>query len=130
MSVTAISTVRPRETPGAGPGASEMVGSRHSARSGTAWLETAALMVIVILLFVGVFNSARPATTTPGLARLTVQAGDSLWTLAQAHPVEGLSTAQVADLIAETNGRDGALITPGETILVPTRVPEDTLAAR
>ena len=112
------------------PAASSEAGGRHSSGTGSPGIETLALLTIAILLVAGAFLSARPAAEIPPLTQLTVQAGDSLWTLAEAHPVDGLSTAQVAELIAGANSRDGALITPGECILVPAGAPEERHAAR
>lgn len=131
MSVTATSTMTRREsTRTRRPAAAGEASGRRAGRSGSPGIETLALLAIAILLVAGAFLSARPAAQMPPLAQLTVQAGDSLWTLAEAHPVDGLSTAQVAELIAGANGRDGALIAPGECILVPAGTPEERLAAK
>ena len=93
-------------------------------------LETLALVVIAALLIIGAISSARPAPKQPELSSLKVQAGDTVWTLAVTHPVQGLTTAEVADLITRTNRRETALITPGESILVPVGAVDARLAAR
>ena len=48
-----------------------------------------------------------------------VMDGDSLWDISEAHPVEGLTTSEVIDLIREENDLFGTVIQPGQTILVP-----------
>lgn len=93
-------------------------------------LETITLIVIAVLLIAGVVLSARPRAVDAGLSGLKVRSGDTLWTLAAAHPVEGLSTAEVADLIAEVNGRESAMLRPGETIMVPSGSADTRTASR
>jgi hypothetical protein len=81
--------------------------------------EVLTLVVIAILLLLGAFLTSGPPAASPSLLRLRVQAGDSLWTVAKSHPVDGLSTAQVAELVAARNGLSGAGLVPGQELLVP-----------
>jgi hypothetical protein len=93
-------------------------------------LEVLTLIVIAVLLILGaVVTSPRSAPTT-SLTTSKVAVGDSLWTLAAAHPVDGLTTAQVAELLVRANHLDGPLVSPGQTILVPAESPAVRLAAR
>lgn len=48
-----------------------------------------------------------------------VEPGDSLWSLAEEHEVDGLSTQQVSDYIAEVNDLESSMLRPGQEILVP-----------
>ena len=89
-----------------------------------------ALLAIAGLLILGALSAnGRHGAELP-LLQLEVQAGDSLWKLAAAHPVEGLSTAEVTELLADANHLEGALIVPGQRILVPAGLPEKRLVAR
>jgi Tfp pilus assembly protein FimV len=98
---------------------------------GNATLEIAALIIIAILLVTALLITRQ---TTPASLdfsdRLKVRSGDSLWTLATAHPVEGLSTAQLADLLAEANGLSGRALIPGQVIRMPRANSEAQVASR
>ena len=48
-----------------------------------------------------------------------VHAGDSLWTIAAEHAVEGLDTAQTVELIQSWNGLSSATLQPGMELIVP-----------
>ncbi|MGN0286773.1 MAG: LysM peptidoglycan-binding domain-containing protein [Atopobiaceae bacterium] len=48
-----------------------------------------------------------------------VQPGDSLWTLAQEHPVSGADTSEVMSWIQRTNGLTDTTLRPGQEIIVP-----------
>lgn len=51
----------------------------------------------------------------------SVREGDSLWTLAESHPIEGLSTRETADIIESHNSFDSVVLIAGDTILVPSQ---------
>jgi Tfp pilus assembly protein FimV len=101
------------------------------ADSRTATLEVVALVIIAILLVAGILLSRSASVAAPDLSqRLKVRSGDSLWAVASSHPVDGLSTTQVVDLLAEANGLRGQALIPGEIILVPTTDLDSRLASR
>ncbi len=50
---------------------------------------------------------------------VTVEAGDSLWSLATEHPIEGLSTQETSDAIRDRNQLETALLQPGMELEVP-----------
>ena len=50
---------------------------------------------------------------------LVVQSGDSLWAIAREHAVEGLTTAQVVDLLLEWNDLSNSTLQPGMELVVP-----------
>jgi LysM repeat protein len=87
-------------------------------------------MAIAVLLVLGALLTSGTSSASPALSRLDVQAGDTLWTLAESHPVDGLTTAQVASLVAEKNGLRGGLIIQGQDLLVPALSHDQKLAAR
>ena len=108
------------------------IGPSHQPNRGLSspGVETIVLLIIAALLIVGAASAGRTQNRPSSWSEVRVQAGDSLWTLAVAHPVEGLTTAQVADLLAGDNRLRGADIVPGDTILVPARQTEQRFAAR
>jgi LysM repeat protein len=94
-------------------------------------LEVLALLIILILLIVGlVTTSGRGPEKVVLSQRVKVQSGESLWAVAAAHPVAGMSTAQVADLLATSNDLSERLVRPGQILRVPTESANQMLAAR
>jgi hypothetical protein len=59
-----------------------------------------------------------------------ISSGDTLWSIASAHPVPGLDTAATVDLIAELNGLDGFTLVAGDTVLVPANAVDANLTMR
>ena len=53
------------------------------------------------------------------LEAVTVQAGDTVWSLSESHPVDGMTTYQVSQYIASINDIDALDILPGTTLIVP-----------
>ena len=91
-------------------------GSRHQYVS---VLEILTLVMIGALLIVGVLASG-PHDMAPGSTGVVlVEAGDTLWSIAKAHPVVGLTTAQAAELIATKNHVSHSPLNVGSSLLVP-----------
>lgn len=57
--------------------------------------------------------AAAPTTT------ITVSEGDCLWTIAECHPVAGVSTRDVSRWIMQNNQLDSAAIFVGQSLVVP-----------
>ena len=93
-------------------------------------LEAVALVLIALFLILGVLSTSRARTVPPSLSQIKVQAGDSLWTLAVSHPVNGFTTAELVDLLVKANQLDGVALAAGDTILVPADSLGQMLAAR
>ncbi|MBQ6651273.1 MAG: LysM peptidoglycan-binding domain-containing protein, partial [Atopobiaceae bacterium] len=53
------------------------------------------------------------------LEEVVVMPGDSLWQLAESHPVAGVSTADVVSYISESNDLPSANLQVGQHLLVP-----------
>ncbi len=89
-------------------------------RSRLSLLEIVALVVIAGLLIVGALK-AQPTGAPADLATQTlqVQTGQTLWAIAQAHPIDGLTTAQTAELISRSNNLSGGVLNAGQTLQVP-----------
>ena len=49
----------------------------------------------------------------------TVKSGDSLWSIAESHPIEGYTASDVVTWIIERNNLNGGLIVSGQTLSVP-----------
>ena len=87
-----------------------------------------ALAVAFTLFFVlatSIF-SARHAAYAESVSNVTyetvrVQSGDSLWSLAQEHPIEGLSTQETSDMIRNVNHLEHGALDAGAHLKVPTR---------
>ena len=87
-----------------------------------------ALAVALTLFFVlatSIF-SARHAAYAESVSNVTyetvrVQSGDSLWSLAQEHPIEGLSTQETSDMIRNVNHLEYGSLDAGAHLKVPAR---------
>ena len=87
-----------------------------------------ALAVAFTLFFVlatSIF-SARHAAYAESVSNVTyetvrVQSGDSLWSLAQEHPIEGLSTQETSDMIRNVNHLEHGSLDAGAHLKVPAR---------
>ena len=51
--------------------------------------------------------------------QVTVNPGDSVWSLAQTHGIKGCDTAEVVRVIEEKNGLATADLKPGQQLAVP-----------
>ena len=87
-----------------------------------------ALAVALTLFFVlatSIFR-ARYAAYAESVSNVTyetvrVQSGDSLWSLAQEHPIEGLSTQETSDMIRNVNHLEHGSLDAGAHLKVPAR---------
>lgn len=88
----------------------------------------AAVAVALTLFFVlatSVF-SARHAAYAESVSNVTyeticVQPGDSLWSLAEEYPIEGLSTQETSDMIRNVNHLEHGSLAAGAHLKVPAR---------
>lgn len=96
----------------------------HGARSRAqlAILAVAALaMVLATWRYVDGARSARVAAALAAARyeEVVVVQGDTLWSIAESHPVEGCSTAELVRGIREANGLTGAGLGAGTRLSVP-----------
>jgi len=101
-------------------------------RTDLARLGRVAYVVLLVIAVVAVLASLalKPAAPSPeGWSSVTVGESDSLWSIAKAHAVPGLSTAETADLIADTNQLPSTVIMLGQTIRVPSSGTSELLVA-
>mgnify|MGYP000402893057 FL=1 len=85
----------------------------------------AVAFTLFFVLATSVF-SARQAAYADSVANVTyetvrVQSGDSLWSLAQEHPIDGLSTQETSDMIRSVNHLDRGSLDAGAVLKVPAR---------
>jgi len=121
-----------RTTLGRSRGCTKRSITSHAAQQGQAAARFEVLVLILIgaLLIVGAVATSRPRVPSTTMAPVSVRSGETVWSLAAAHPVPGLTTAEVADLLVRTNGLEGRTVTPGETVLIPVEPPTTRLALR
>ena len=86
--------------------------------------------VIVVLLFallalctwsVVQSRAAEHAAAVSSVATemVTVQPGDSIWTLAQAHGIDSMTTQETSEVILDLNDLESAMLQPGMELKVP-----------
>lgn len=100
---------------------------RSRARRRGQTVETLIALASVAGLLAGALCSGTPDPNVEATRQVVVESGDSLWALALEHPMQGLSTAQTADLIAEVNHLPSSTLRPGDMLTVPV-APDASLA--
>ena len=96
-------------------------GTKRSLALCVACVLAIALVASALFAAKSFFDQVSYDAATMGLEQteVSISTGDTLWTLAEAHPVSGLSTREVIDLVKEWNGLEGGLISPGDVLAVP-----------
>lgn len=85
----------------------------------------AVALTLFFVLATSVF-SARHAAYAESFSNVTyetirVQSGDSLWSLAEEYPIEGLSTQETSDMIRNVNHLEHGSLAAGAHLKVPAR---------
>ena len=85
----------------------------------------AVALTLFFVLATSVF-SARHAAYAESVSNVTyetirVQPGDSLWSLAEEYPIEGLSTQETSDMIRNVNHLEHGSLASGAYLKVPAR---------
>lgn len=83
-----------------------------------------ALLLVSLALAVISFGSVRQARRSAFIDSLQhhdviVEAGQSLWDIAEQHPVDGMPASEVVELMRSWNGLDSSTIHPGMELSVP-----------
>ena len=81
--------------------------------------EALVLALVALALIWSALASRTPQPSSVPTVTTRVIQGQSLWQIAKANPVPGLSTAQTADLIAEINDLETGAVTVGTLVRVP-----------
>jgi hypothetical protein len=83
-------------------------------------LEIVAVVAIAVaLIAVTLLTSRAQERGQLRTTRVFVEEGDTLWSLAQAHPISGHTTEQTARLIAELNSLDSSELVAGRVVVLP-----------
>jgi len=82
--------------------------------------EIALLLLLVAALALCAVFSRSPQIAPGDTSLVRIGSGDTVWDLAQSHPVAGLSTAQTAQIISDLNHLQGGGLVAGSVIRVPT----------
>lgn len=83
-----------------------------------------AALVVATVFFASIGMSAlqrswtSEATAAVTESTVTVSTGDSLWKIAESHPIDGLSTSQTKDWLIQRNALSSSTITPGQVLVV------------
>ena len=115
------------QAPSAKPARSQCVAAASApvALKASTIVAVAIALTLFFVLATLVF-SARHAAYAESVSNVTyetvrVQSGDSLWSLAQEHPIEGLSTQETSDMIRSVNHLEHGSLDAGAYLKVPAR---------
>lgn len=86
--------------------------------------------LIVAVIFAAAVSGHRSGGRAAATQIVKIDAGDSLWSIAAAHPVPGLSTAQTVELIKRSNQLSGSSVAEGTLLRVPSDRPSSVALAR
>jgi hypothetical protein len=91
-------------------------------------LETLVVALVTIVLVAVMFATGpgESANDRPTVSQVRVHKGDTPWGLARAYPVDGLTTAETADLIVSLNGGKAGVLRAGDSVWVPTVASDST----
>lgn len=106
---------------------------RRNARERFTAAEVVAIVVMALALIGAALSPALGRATDPAASpsAVTVPPNGTLWEIAAAHPVPGQTTAEIVQTIKDLNGLpDGAVLQPGQVLLVPSRLTESVVAQR
>ena len=93
-------------------------------RQSHALVYTCLLLTIVFALAFWGTEQVRARRTYLALSlvpstQITVGTGDSLWTIAQAHSIDGVSTSELIDWLKDENDLSGSVLALGQSLTVP-----------
>jgi hypothetical protein len=96
---------------------------RRTRRISSEWTQPLvwALMLASVVALVGVLPTARdlvPPRTTAAIS-VTATSADTLWSIASAHRLPGMTTAQMVETIRATNGLSHQHLQAGTVLSVP-----------
>lgn len=97
---------------------------RPAASARFAWEKFAILVVLFAFIVSAGFGIASAIQKNEAYAEIAyenvvVSSGDSVWSISEKHAVDGLSTAEVKQLIQEKNHLDSLALHPGDVLKVP-----------
>lgn len=78
----------------------------------------AATLALVMLRDASISSSIDSVLDQAQTQTIKVVSGDTLWGLAEAHPVKGVSTKDVVSWLKEMNHLEGSSLNPGQVLVV------------
>ena len=97
--------------------------SQHAVNSLTIFFVICAMILVLTAaaVLMDTFAASRRTSSFANVSTevVTVMPGDSIWSIAEEHPVEGCSTSEVVDFISEQNELSTSMITSGQHLYVP-----------
>ena len=91
--------------------------------------EALILLALMLALVMCALASRAGAPGTVATTKVLVDRGDTLWAIARANQVPGLSTAQTADLIARLNDLSSGQLIAGTELAIPMAGPRTVALA-
>ena len=102
---------------------------RHAgSESRTEWI--VAMAVALLLVLATVIGASAPRSTPTEMRSVHVEAGQTLWSIAKANALPGLTTEQTAQLIARANGLTRFSLAEHTSLKVPVAQASHLLASR
>lgn len=94
--------------------------STYSRKAVAVFMGSVAAAIVLVAVIFGARTEAYAdiARQTP-MQSVSVSAGDTLWDLAEEHPVDGLSTYETVKLIESQNNLSSSDLSLGQTLKVP-----------
>lgn len=86
-----------------------------------------AVLALALCAYAGAAHRATPVVGETVTVRISK--ADTLWEIAQDHPVQGLSTQETVRLIRALNNMESSIIVAGETLQVPALHADSTAMA-
>lgn len=88
-----------------------------------------ALLVLVLLAVPALLAASHGASRESAIGdrndiatiMVSVESGDTLWSMAESHPIDGLTTQQCVKWIIDRNRLDSAVLIPGQILELPQR---------
>lgn len=77
------------------------------------------LMFAISFLRTTALNSFATSVMDSASQTITVHSNDTLWSIAESNPIEGVSTEQQVNWIREKNNLDSSLLRSGQTLEIP-----------
>lgn len=95
--------------------------TRFSASSLAAGMMAIAICAVIVTSVFAFRNASvrRAAIDEAARIEIRVQPGESLWSLAEAYPIDGLSTAETVEAIKDWNDLSLSTLDAGESLIVP-----------
>ncbi len=95
-------------------------------------MEWALLIAIAAALVIATLSAAtsRDTLSCNNTSTVRVKPSQTLWEIAQSHPLEDRTTAETVEVIREINGLEDSTLYPDQILVVPASDPALAMASR